>query len=1148
MMSIVGLTPILFGHSGDYRKNFVDYLKPNYLIYQFTMRQKFTVLTRLVTLLLLLTGSTWSVAQDRKTVSGTVFDNEQNPLPGVSYLIKGSGSGGATDANGKFSITVQSNTAVLVFSSIGFVTKEVEVGNATQITVNLDEDNKTLNEVVITGFGMSTEARKLSYSVQSVQGNDITRTANANMVNALQGKVAGVMINQGTGGPMSSSRIRIRGNASLSPNTQPLFVVDGVLIRPGTTGADSWGAGQDFGNIMKNINPDNIESMTVLKGSAASSLYGSEALNGVVVVQTKKGRQDKGLGVTYNHTSTFETAYKFLDLQNQFGAGRSSEFLTGADGVPEVDRANYPWSYGPEFKGQTVRDLDGRMVEWKANDPLSFFQTGKYINHNIAIEGGNDRSSFRASFSTLKNTSIMPAGTELKRNNFNIRGTQKIGKILNLDVSADYTDNDMVNPIRQGGNYNPVFRFVYNRPRSMDIDHWSKNYIDPVNGGRFQGTNDPYGITEFMFQTFQFKQERNEKVFRGNIDLSGNLTSWLTFLVRGNVQNELYTGSNRDRGAGVGFSGGEYGEYSENKTQSRFQGLLTANRQFGEDFNLSLSAGGETNRLIGGRYFRARTDGGLRVPDIFSLSNTTNPLQFSNSLTPSKRIDAVYAYGDLTYKDALTLSGSFRNDWSSTLTYADGSGNYTYSYPSVGLSWIATESIKDIPSWLSFGKLRASLGYTGGDTDAWSTNQTGIYEPKGTYTQADGSLVNISGFRDNTLPNYGLKNRLARELEFGADIRFFNNRLGIDATVYNKITRNEILSLATTSESGVNSRVVNAGRIQNKGIEILLTATPVKSGKFEWNTSVNFSRNRNKVLELVEGTDTYTLGLGFGADVSSVARVGRDYGTIITSYAFATYNSTDPNHPSNGKRVIGANSSAEGGITYLRSGAYQGQGSKELGTVMEKFLASNVNSFRYGNFTATVQADAKIGGLMSSATHQYGSSTGAFAFTLPGRNAALGGVSYTDAEGIAKTDGVIPDGVLADGYKVSVADQLIDLGGMPYAEAVEKGYLNPIPAYAYYYNLTQWGSGIREYSTFENSWVSLREVSIGYNVPAALLGKAKIQSLRVSLVGRNLGYLYKTAKDGINPEGLYSNRAGEFMEYGGLPFTRNLGVSVNIGL
>ena len=1116
------------------------------------MRQKFTLLNHALTLLFVLLSITVGLAQSR-AVTGTVQDETGNGLPGVSFLVKGTNNGGATDASGKFRINVGSDDAILVFSSIGFLSKEVPVGNASVLTVTLAEDTKLLNEVVVTGFGMTQETRKLAYAVQTVEGQALTRTNNANLVNALQGKVAGVMINQGTGGPMSSSRIRIRGNASLSPNSQPLFVIDGVLIRPGTTGADSWGAGQDFGNIMKNINPDNIESMTVLKGSAASALYGSEALNGVVVVQTKKGRAEKGLGVTYNHTSSFETAYKFLDLQNQFGAGLNPTFTKGADGVEEVDRPNYIYSYGPEFNGQMVRDLDGRMVEWKANDPLSFFQTGKFINNNVAVEGGNDRGTFRASFSNLRNTSIMPAGTELKRNNFNIRGTQKIGKIFNLDVSADYTDNDMVNPIRQGGNFNPVFRFVFGRPRSMDIDYWANNYLDPVAGGRRQGAADPYGITSFMWETFQFTQLRNEKVFRGNIDLNGTITPWLSFLVRGNVQTELYTGSNSNRGSGVGFTGGEYGEYTENKSQSRFQGILMANHQFGDNFNLSFNVGGETNRLNGGRYFRAATNGGLRVPEVFTLANTLNTLNYSNNLTPSRRIDALYAYGDLTFKEALTLNFSYRNDWSSTLTYADGSGDHTYSYPAVGLAWIATESLTNLPAWLSFGKLRASYGFTGGDTDAWRTNSTGNYGPQGTYTLPDGSQINLSGFRDNTLPNYGLRNRLAREWELGADIRFFSGRLGFDFTVYNKLTRNEILSLATTPESGVNSKIVNAGKIQNKGVELLINATPIKTGKFEWNTSVNFTRNRNKILELVEGTNSYELSLGFGADIASVARVDKDYGTLVTSYAFATYQGKDASgnpidHPANGQKVIGAASGTVGGYpSYLRSGAY-GQGSKELGTMMENFLASNIHNFRLGSFSANVQLDGKFGGLMASATHQYGSSYGAFAFSLPGRNPELGGVAFTDATGAQRTDGIVPEGVLADGYKVKVNDQEIDLGGMPYSEAVEKGYLSPIPAFAYYQNLTQWGSGIREFSVFENSWVSLREVSVGYDVPATLLNKAKIQSMRVSVVGRNLAYLYRTAKDGINPEGLYSNRAGEFMEYGGLPFTRNLGVSVSIGL
>lgn len=1117
------------------------------------MRQKCTTLTRLVTLLLLLTGSTWSFAQDRKTVNGTVVDKDQNPLPGVSYLIKGSNTGGATDANGKFSVAVPSSSAVLVFSSIGFVTKEVPVGNATQLTVNLDEDNKTLNEVVITGFGMAKDARRLSYSAQTVEGASLSRTNNANLVNALQGKVAGVMINQGASGPMSSSRIRIRGNASLSPNTQPLFVIDGVLIRPGTTGADSWGGAQDFGNIMKNINPDNIESMSVLKGSAASSLYGSEALNGVVLIQTKKGRETKGLGVSYNQSSSFEKAYKIIDLQNQFGAGLDPTFSKGTDGVDQVDANNWFYSYGPEFKGQQVRDIDGRMVEWKANDPIKFFNTGKYINHNVAVDGGNDRGSFRVSYSNLLNTSVMPSGTEMKRNNFNVRATQKIGKIFNLDVSADYTSNNLLNPTNQGSSYNPIFKFVYYRPRNLDIDYWMNNYTDPTVGGRRRGANDPYSVTDFMWEINERKRTRNEKIFRGNIDLTAQITPWLTGLLRSNLQNEIYTGEYKKRGDGARFSGNdEYSTYATNNNQYRVQGLLSAAKSFGEDFELNFSVGGETNKINGGREFKNGTSGGLRIPEVYSLSNSINVASASAALIPSKRTDAVYAYGDLTYKGMLTLNASYRRDWTSTLTYKNGTGDWSYDYPSVGLSWIATESLKGVPSWLTFGKLRASFGYTGGDTDAWSTNRTGIYNPGDNYTLPDGTPLASYGFRDRTLPNANLKNRLARELELGTDIRFFNNRLGIDFTFYNKITTNEILTVGVPQESGLTGRIINAGKIRNRGIEILLTATPVKTEKFNWNTSFNFSRNRNKILELVPGVDSYELSLAFGNDVRSIARVGGDYGTITSAYAYALYQAKDASgnnisSPSNGQKVIGASSNATDGYpTYLRSGSY-GQGSRDLGTMLEKFLLSNVNNVQYGNFNLTLQVDAKIGGLMASGTHQYGSSNGSLKNSLPGRNAALGGVTFTDASGKTRDDGIIPEGVLADGYKVSVDGKEIDLGGMPYSEAVTKGYLKPIPAYAYYENLTQWGSGIREYSVFENSWVSLREVSVGYNVPASLINKFKIQSLRVGLVGRNLTYLYMTAKDGVNPEGLKSNNAGEFAEYGGAPFTRNLGFSVNVG-
>jgi iron complex outermembrane recepter protein len=1095
-----------------------------------------------------------------QTITGKVTTTaDDSALPGVSVIVKGTSIGTTTDSEGRYTIDVKNpSNSVLVFSFIGFTTQEVPIQNQSVVDVALVEDVTQLGEVVITGFGEQKDVGKLSYALQEVKGTDLTRANSANVINSLQGKVAGLQIDQGSGGPMSSSRIRIRGNSSLSNNTQPLFVIDGVLIRPSVTGADSWGAAQDNGNIMKNINPDNIESMTVLKGSAASALYGSDALNGVILITTKKGSVRKGVGVTYNHTSSFEKAYKFIDIQNEYGAGYGSTFETGTDGVEEVAGDDFRfYSYGPKFDGRLVRDNDDRMVKWQANDPLSFYETGKFINHNIVLEGGNENATFRASYSNLRNSTVMPSGTEMNRNNFNIRATQKISKLFDIDASLDYTHTDAKNPIRQGGNFNPVFRMVYYRPRSLDIDYWMNNYIDPVNGGRKTGVADPYNMSAFLWDTFQDNTERTESIFRGNIDLTTHITPWLNFLVRANVQNELFKDERRRMGAGSKFQGGLFNQSTSDNRQYRLQALLTATKELGQDFYVNVSIGGETNKLDGGRYYQAYTrsangnneDPSLKVPGVFSLTNAINGIGINTNLNPSRLKNAIYLYGDVTYKDMLTLNLSYRTDYSSTLAYADGSGDWSYSYPAVGLAWTFTETFKNLPSWLSLGKLRSNFGITGGDTSPWTINETGSYANKGDYFSPDGS-VNYSGFKDSTLPNAKLKNRQAREWEIGTDLRFLDNRIGLDVAYYNKVSSNEIFSLPAPIESGVSSRIVNGGKIENKGIEIVLRATPVRTNDFEWNTSFNFTRNKNTVLELVEGVKSQQLSLAFGADVYSMAKPGRPYATIATPYAYATYQKKDTDgspmeHPSNGQRVIGVASNGSTGYTFLRSGAY-GQGDKELGSAMERFLLSNINTFTYKGFSLNIQVDSKIGGLMASATHQYGTSSGNLKNSLFGRNKASGGVEYTDENGVLKDDGIIPDGVLADGIKAD-NDPSIDLGGMTYAEAVEKGYLKPVPAIWYYENLTQWSSGIREYSVFENSWVSLREISIGYNVPSAFANRVKLQSLRISVTGRNLGYLYRTTKDGINPEGLKSNASGEFAEYGGLPFTRQMGVSLSAG-
>lgn len=1085
--------------------------------------------------ILLLLGLPVVSAYAQTTVTGTVTDGT-DPLPGVSVLVKGTTQGTQTDLEGKYTLDVPEDAA-LQFSFLGFVTREIPVAGQTVINVALEEDPQQIGEVVVTEFGMEKDIRKTSYSVQTVQGEDLVRANTANVVNALQGKVAGVMINQGAGGPQSSSRIRIRGNSSLRNNTQPLFVIDGVLIQPGVTGADSWGSNSDFGNIMKDLNSDDFESVTVLKGSAASALYGSQAQNGVVLIKTKKGTARKGLGVEFAQTFTYDDAYKMLDLQNEFGAGYGLEFEDEENGIPMVDRSanGQFYSYGPRFNGETVLDRDGREIKWEAkpDNLLDFYQTGKYINSNLAISGGNENTTFRFSYSRLDNSSVVP-NNNLKRNNFGLRATQKISDLIDIDASVNYAVVDALNPIRQGGNDNPLFSMVYYLPRNFDTQYWVKegNYLDEVNGGRKNPPAFPYGTGSFrdaLWRIYQFNNLQTENNFRANVDVTTHITSWLDVLVRGNFNIYNKEFEDKELGNGPGFAGGRYAFGQSKENASRLQVLLTGYKDLTPDLELSFGAGGETQRNLGGRRNYVYTVNGLSDPGQYYIGNSVDPPQSDYENFPKKRLDAIYAYGDLTWKNMLTMNFSLRNDWSSTLTYPDGHGTYTYLYPSVGLSWAFSELLRDEPGFdfLTFGKLRASLGYTGLDTDPYRTSLS-FYRYLGVYQGADGDLSRY-GYNNRTLGDDNLKNELTREWEFGADLRFFDNRLGLDITYYRKNTFNQILDLALPMESGLGNRQVNAGNIQNQGIEILLNTVPVRTRDFEWNSAFNFSRNRNKIIELIEGVDTYTMELAFGADVSSVARVGSDYGTVITSYAFAE---------ENGKRVLN-----QDGV-FVRSGNY-GQGEKELGTMMEKFLLSNINSMTYKNLSLGFQIDSKIGGLMASATHQYGSSNGNLQSTVFGRDKERGGIEWTDSEGNNREDGIIPDGVFQSGViKTDGNGNQVDVSGKTYQEVYEMGLVDPIPAAQYYENLTQWSTGIREYSVFENSWVALREVSVTYNLPGSLSSRIKMDNLSLSLVGRNLLYFYNSNKDNINPEGIFSNRAGVFAEYGGMPYVRSFGLTL----
>ncbi|MDP4217851.1 MAG: SusC/RagA family TonB-linked outer membrane protein, partial [Bacteroidota bacterium] len=1020
-----------------------------------------------IPLLLLGIGSSAQVTK----VTGTIRDAAGNPVSGVTVREKGVKSGGTiSDESGNFSVRVRPN-ATLVFSSVGFVQQEVPVNGSTVLTIQLARDSKELSEVVVTGFGVKKETRKLGYSITEVKGAELVSANNSNIGDALQGKVAGVTITQGTGGPSSSSRIQIRGNARLAGNTEPLVVIDGILIQPGTTGADSWGGNQDFGNIIKDLNPDDYESVTVLKGSAASALYGPLALNGVLLITTKKGHAQKGVGVQYNQIVQFDKAYKTVDFQNEFGGGLSSTFAKDGSGNDIVDVSASPYfnpnggySYGPKFDGHLVKDLDGRMVPWVPNDPLKdFYTTGQFINTNVVAQGGNDNGGFRISYTNLNNSSIMP-NNHLGKNSFAFHGNQRLTNVISMDASVSYTSTYVLNPINQGGGgtQNGLGGILYLAPRNGPVAYFRNHYVDPVVGGRLNGfSKDPYFLAGLFWPFFEENASRTENLLLANLDVTAKLAPWLTALVRTNVTNynDITEYKNNGRSAGFTGSSASYQLIQSSYKNTRVQGLLTGNHAFGKDFVLTSTLGGEIDNNWGGPTSNSQTNGGLATPGLYFISNSVNSPTTSVTFTPSYRSAAAYLYGDLTWRDMLTLNYSLRNEWSSSLVYADGHGDWSYTYPAVSLAWVFTElpSFKARNSILSFGKLRAAIGWTGFPADPYKVNSTGNYGSIGTFNNKGGGNNTLYSFSDGngnyntSLGNQHLHAELAREIEFGTDIRFFNNRLGFDIAYYKKNSFNQILPLAADQETGISSRTINAGNIQNSGIEALITANPVKGRDFSWDMTINIAHNSNKIISLVAGTTNYQLDLAFGADAAAYAIAGKDYGIVQSGYAYAYYNNK-AHAAAVGQKVLGSapNGTTGNYLTYMRSQDYDGS-QRILGTIMPTLLWGTQQNLTYKNFSLGIQIDSKVGGLMASATDQYGSETGNLKNSLPGRNKALGGVTYTDGSG-THDDGIIPKGVINDGIIVGGKD----LGGMTYADAVAQGYEKPIPAYAYYENLTQW--------------------------------------------------------------------------------------------
>lgn len=1037
-----------------------------------------------VTMVLMLASLQVS-AQDR-TVSGRVTSAEDgSALPGVSIVLKGTAIGTQTDGDGRYSLSIPAAGGTLTFSFISLKTQDIVVTNQSSVDIVMETDAATLNEVVVTAFGVRQDKKALGYAVQEVKGDQFTSAREPNIISSLSGKVAGAQITSTSGAVGSSTRIVLRGANSLTGNNQPLFVVDGIPISNRATGNSGSGGGTDFGNGAADINPDDVETLTVL-GPNAAALYGSRASNGVILITTKSGKGTKGIGVSVNTSLQFDRPMRLPDFQNSYGQGASNtyfEYIDGSNGDEGVDES---WGMPLDIGLEAIQwNSNGKPAPWvsQPDNIKDFFETGVLATQNVALSGANDKGNFRLSFTNLKQTGTLP-NTDLTRRTIAMNSGLNLSSKLSADFSVNYVDGKSDNRPQTGyTGQNPIQQFIWSG-RNVDFNAL-KDYknlplattglgagYSPVNwNDRFQ--NNPFWASDNNINANQ-----KNRVF-GNVKVNYKITDWLSAFVRTGV--DYFTeGQTRIRAKGIESTtngNGFYQEYSETDYESNTDFLLSFHKEIAKDFALSASVGANRrdekfSQLIG-------TAPELELPGVYNLSNVKSGVAVTTSNFKSqKRVNSVYGSVNLAYKNYLFLDFTGRNDWSSTLPSEENS----YFYPGISASAALSDIFSIQSNTLSFLKLRASWVQVGSDTGPYNLVQTFAFRsPWGTV---------LSPSESNSLLNPQLKPEITTSLEIGVDASFFQGRLNAALTVYNKKTNDQIIPVQISGASGYTSRNTNIGEMTNKGLEIQLGGSPVKlSNGFEWNVVVNWARNINEVTELAPGLDA--LNLGGQWNVSTQARVGEAYGAL-----FGPGFVKDPD----GNIVHGENGLPLIDETY-----------RVLGNVTPKWTGGITNTFTYKGILLDVLIDGRYGGDIYSMTTTWGRYSGVLEETLLGRET-----------------GIVGDGVIANG----------DGTFRP----------NNVVVSAEQYNKAAYSNDVAESSIFDASFIKLRQVQLGYRIPNSLLGNFPIRDITVSIVGRNLGLIYANVPH-IDPETAFSSGNGnQGLEFGQIPTNRSLGFNVNFKL
>lgn len=1029
------------------------------------------------------------IAAQTPRATGVVVDTGNEPIIGASVMVKGTKTGTVTDMDGRFGLEAADN-ATLVVSYIGYVTQEVKVAKGRPMRVVLKGDVHQINEVVITALGIKRDRKALGYSLGEVKGEELQKAKEVNVVNSLAGKVAGLTVSKTATGPAGSTRVILRGSTELTGNNQPLYVVDGVpMDNTNFDSSDQWG-GFDLGDGISSINPDDIESLSVLKGPAASALYGSRASHGVILITTKKADGKKDFSVELNSTTTFETQLtKWNNVQYEFGQGSEGRISLSDD------RYSSNRNWGPRIDpGLYLTYFDGKARPYVVikNNIDGFFRTGINTSNSLIVSKKMGKTGIRATYTDMRDKDLIPK-THMARNIINLRANTNIAGTLDLDFKMTYTRENVKNRPAVADHRANIAKNLMTLSTTFDQAWLRDNYED--GNGRYYNWNNgdvyninPYWVLNKMSNDTKKDNYKGAAVIRYKVMKQLTLQTTLGADINNLVFNDFAYPSSPGRELGQLVTK----DYKNRMYNAEFLAIYK-DRYRKWDYGATL----------GGNLYKVDNKTTVVTAQNMIMTDTQAPQSFMEKKirldTYRKQINSVYGSLNLAYDNFAFMDMTLRGDYSSTLPR----NNNMYWYPSVSGSLLFSELLKTGKRILPYGKVRASWAKVGNDTAPYM--MTLSYE----MTPNSFGKYPMAMISSDVIPNRNLKPTMTGSVELGFELRFLKNRIGLDFTYYNQHSKDQILRMNTSYASSYNYQLINAGDIENKGVEIVLNTRPIELKDFSWDLNLNFAKNSNKVKELANGIDEFELASARWLGVKVVAKVGENYGCIMGK---------DFLRNENGDIIIDGTS----GLPKMTDDL------KVLGNASWDWTGGITTNLRYKNFSLGAIFDVKVGADLYSMSARSAYATGKNKDTLEGRDA------WYQSEEKRLEAGVTPAAWKATGGYVATGVIQQDDGTYKPNDI----YVDPQVYWAYVSTQTA-----RPF-IYDNSYVKLRELTLSYVFPCKLLGKS-LNALTLSFVARNLFNIYKNVPN-IDPDSNYNNGTGMGLEFGSLPSRRSFGLNVNL--